>query len=121
MNLNLWKARKKELKLTFKRLAQISGIPKRTIEDIFSERTKNPRIDTIQAIEKALEISSLSSEKINAGALDSVSTSFNLSEKEKHLLELFNSLSENMKNLLIQTAENFVSASGNANNKVKRA
>lgn len=49
------------------------------------------------------------------------SASFNLSEKEKYLLELFNSLSENMQNLLIQTAENFVSASEKANNKVKRA
>lgn len=92
MNLNLWKTRKKELKLTFKRLAQISGIPKRTIEDIFSEHTKNPRIDTIQAIEKALEISSLSSEEINAGAVDSVS--IDLSAEELELIHNFRAIGD---------------------------
>ena len=37
-------------------LANISGLPLNTIRNIFSGRTKNPRIETIKAIEKVLEI-----------------------------------------------------------------
>lgn len=54
MDLSLFKARKKELKLTLDEISARSGVPKRTIEDIFRGSTKNPRIDTIRAIESAL-------------------------------------------------------------------
>ena len=45
---------KKEKKLTLQQIADLSGIPKRTVDDIFSGHTLNPRLDTIQAIERAL-------------------------------------------------------------------
>ena len=45
---------KKTLKITNEEISARSGIPKRTIEDIFRGKTKNPRIDTMQAIERAL-------------------------------------------------------------------
>ena len=48
------KQRKKELNLTFEGLSTLSGIPLRTLENIFHGITKHPRIDTIQAIERAL-------------------------------------------------------------------
>ena len=54
MDILAMKARKKELKMTLDELSAKSGIPKRTLEDIFREATKNPRIDTVQAIESAL-------------------------------------------------------------------
>lgn len=54
MDLSQLKQIKKEKKLTLKDIATLSGLPKRTVEDIFSGTTKNPRIDTITAIEKAL-------------------------------------------------------------------
>ena len=50
------KQRKKELKMTFEELSLASGIPLNTITDIFRGVTKNPRVDTMQAIERALGI-----------------------------------------------------------------
>jgi transcriptional regulator with XRE-family HTH domain len=50
------KAIKKQKKLTLQEIADASGIPKRTVDDIFSGKTKHPRIDTMQAIERALGI-----------------------------------------------------------------
>ena len=50
------KAIKKQKKLKLQDIADMSGIPKRTVDGIFSGKTKNPRIDTMQAIEKALGI-----------------------------------------------------------------
>ncbi len=47
---------KKEKKMTLQEIAENSGIPKRTVDQIFSGKTKNPRIDTMQAIERALGI-----------------------------------------------------------------
>lgn len=54
MDLEKWKKMKKEKKLTFDALAEKSNIPKRTLEDIFSGRTVEPRITTVEAIERAL-------------------------------------------------------------------
>ncbi len=44
----------KNNKITYKKLSALSGIPLTTLKYIFSGRTSTPRIDTIQAIEKAL-------------------------------------------------------------------
>ena len=54
MDISIMKARKKELKMTLDEISERSGIPKRTLEDIFRGATKNPRIDTMEAIERAL-------------------------------------------------------------------
>jgi transcriptional regulator with XRE-family HTH domain len=51
------KAKRKELKMTFEELSAKSGIPLRTLENIFHGVTKNPRVDTMYAIEKALSLS----------------------------------------------------------------
>ena len=56
MDIEHLKKVKKEKKITLDELSAKSGIPKRTIEDIFRGATKNPRIDTLQAIEHALGI-----------------------------------------------------------------
>lgn len=53
-NLEFYKTRKKELKLTNKKISNISGIPLRTVEDFFRGAYQNPRIDTVEAIERAL-------------------------------------------------------------------
>jgi len=49
---------RKEKKISFEKLSELSGIPKSTIEKVLLEITPHPRIDTVQAIEKALGISS---------------------------------------------------------------
>lgn len=56
MDLNLWKSKRKELNLRYEDLAKAAGVSKRTIEDIFRGYTSNPRIDTVEAIERALGI-----------------------------------------------------------------
>ena len=56
VNINKMKTRKRQMRLTYEDLSKRSGVPKRTIEDIFAERTVSPRIDTISAIEQALEL-----------------------------------------------------------------
>ena len=56
MDIEELKKIKKEKKLTLADISNLSGIPKRTVDDIFSGKTQNPRIDTMEAIEKALGI-----------------------------------------------------------------
>lgn len=61
MDLELWKKRRKELGLRYEDLAAKSGVSKRSIEDIFRGYTTTPRIDTVEAIERALGINEKSS------------------------------------------------------------
>lgn len=56
MDIQTLKARKKELNLTFEELSQRSGVPIQTLHNIFRGHTVNPRVDTMQAIERALGI-----------------------------------------------------------------
>ncbi len=46
----------KKNKMTYKYISEKTGIPEGTLKNIFSGFTKNPRIDTIQAIEEACGI-----------------------------------------------------------------
>lgn len=81
MNLELWKKIKKEKKLTNQGISEISGVPKRTIENIFSGNTPTPRTDTVEAIEKALGIKE--EQSINT-----------LSSKEKEIVDLLMQLDD---------------------------
>ena len=56
MNVELIKSKMKENKITQKQLSEKTGVPIQTIKYIFTGRTKYPRIDTVEAIEKALGI-----------------------------------------------------------------
>lgn len=56
MDIELWKKKKKELHLTLNDIADITDISISTLKDIFRGKTYSPRIDTVQAIEKALGI-----------------------------------------------------------------
>ena len=53
---SLIKSHLKSSGITYEQLSKESNIPLNTLKNIFSGRTKNPRIDTIQAIERALGI-----------------------------------------------------------------
>ena len=57
IDLELWKRRKKELHLNYDNIAELAGVSKRTVEDVFRGYTTTPRIDTVQAIERALGLS----------------------------------------------------------------
>lgn len=56
MDIDLWKIKKKELKLTNAQISISSGIPLRTVEAIFAGKTQFPRSDTVDAIETVLGI-----------------------------------------------------------------
>lgn len=58
----------KEHKITYKMLAEMSGVPESTLKNIFGGFTPNPRMDTIEAIERALGIN----EKSPPGGQESV-------------------------------------------------
>ena len=83
MDLLLWKQRKKELKLTNQAISDISGIPKRTVEDIFAGVTKFPRSDTVDAIENALGIGKDIEVDISAEEQAFIETFRQLTEDEK--------------------------------------
>lgn len=56
MDLEYWRAVKKQKKLTIEEIAKRANLPKGSVQNIFAGYVKNPRIDTVEAIEKALEI-----------------------------------------------------------------
>ena len=56
MNLELYKKVKKEKKMTIADIAAAANLPKGTVQNIFCGYIPNPRIDTIEAIERALGI-----------------------------------------------------------------
>ena len=61
--LELWKEQKQKLKLKYDDIAARSNIPKGTIQNIFAGYIDNPRIDTVQAIERALGLSEWTAEE----------------------------------------------------------
>lgn len=54
--LEIWRNRKKELGLTNKKIAEKANLPLRTVEQIMCGTVKSPRLDSVQAIERALEL-----------------------------------------------------------------
>ncbi|MBQ3019109.1 MAG: helix-turn-helix transcriptional regulator [Clostridia bacterium] len=56
MEIQAIKTHLKSNKITYEQLSEKSGIPLNTLKNIFSGRTPNPRVDTMQAIEAALEL-----------------------------------------------------------------
>ena len=56
IDLQLWKERKKALKLSLQDIANETGISISTLKDIFRGATTDPRIETVQRIEKVLGV-----------------------------------------------------------------
>lgn len=94
MDIEYLKKVKKEKKITLDEISAKSGIPKRTIEDIFRGATKNPRIDTMQAIERALGI-----EEENSPS--------DMTESETAWMELYYALTDENKDLLVKMISAF--------------
>ena len=81
-NLEVYKNKMTSLKMTQIELSEKSGVPLATLRCIFSKRVTNPRVETILAIEKALNIED-----------DSLAKPY-LTEQEEALLQSFRSLSK---------------------------
>ena len=82
------KAYMKEKNITYQDLSDMSNIPLNTLKNIFRGKTKNPRIDTLQAIERAL------------GMKEKTPPGNDLPEDVKQLVELVMELSEDEVNEL---------------------
>ena len=85
MDIEYLKKVKKEKKMTLDEISARSGIPKRTLEDVFRGATKHPRIDTVQAIEKALGIEKTPTEETE-GANEWMQLYYALTDENKALL-----------------------------------
>ena len=88
MDINDIKKHMKANKITYEVLSTNSGIPLNTLKNIFRGKTKNPRIDTMQAIEKAL-------------GLQNEKTPPQLSDGEEKLIELFRLVPQNQQDLVL--------------------
>lgn len=90
MNIEQLRLEKKRRKMTLQQIADLSGIPKRTVDDIFSGHTTNPRVNTLKAIENALGLSmERPAEKVNSNAEDRPVA---LSQEDKEILEIFSEI-----------------------------
>lgn len=88
MDIEYLKKVKKEKKMTLDEISEKSGIPKRTLEDIFRGATKNPRVDTLEAIEKALGIEKTPPEETE-GAQEWMQLYYSFNEENRVLLVKF--------------------------------
>lgn len=77
-------------KINYIQLSQMSGVPLNTLRNIFSGRTPNPRIDTMQAIERALGLTPTADE-IAQGV-----SNYNLTEDQDELLMLYDAIGDKL-------------------------
>ncbi|HIU79522.1 MAG TPA: helix-turn-helix domain-containing protein [Candidatus Coproplasma excrementipullorum] len=105
------KQRKKELRLTNAEVAQRANMSVRGIEDIFSGKVKNPRLDTMQALETALGLSDqVSDEERLAGVVDTKLERITALEEDMLIIfrEVGEKLGEPAQRVLITTGENLL-------------
>jgi len=91
MRLDYMNKRKKELKLTNQKLSELSGVPMGTLSKIMAGIIENPKLNTLQAIAKALECTiddfyDGSDEKEKSSATDEAGEAFVVSELEKQII-----------------------------------
>ena len=88
MEIQATKAYLKANKITYEQLSERSGRPLNTLKNIFSERTRHPRIDTVQAIERALGLAPTFTDEERALEL-SENHLIALSDDDRELINLF--------------------------------
>ena len=90
VNIETWNKARKQKGITLDDLAKQTDISISTIKDIFRGKTDNPRIDTVQAIERALGLSTeWTAEEVKAGVGNHPVT---LSQEEWEIIELFSEI-----------------------------
>ena len=97
MEIQAIKTYMKKEHITYDELAKRSGLSISTIKKIFSGISQYPRIDTMQAIEAALELN----QPLNFTEEETQT----LSNKEKELLSYFNLLPTTLQDQIIQIAK----------------
>lgn len=106
MNVEQLKIEKKKRKMTLQEISELSGIPKRTVDDIFSGHTKNPRIDTLNAIEKALGINSEWTAEEYANGVREFKKEI-VTADEDELLYIYRHLHPKLQDMLLNVARTF--------------
>lgn len=59
MDVTLLKQKKKELGLTYKQIANLAGLPLRTVENVFMQLSNHHHVETVQAIEAVLGLNQI--------------------------------------------------------------
>lgn len=94
VNIETWNKARKRKGLTLDDLAKQTDISISTIKDIFRGKTDNPRIDTVQAIERALGIQpQWTNEEIAEGVGN---YPISLSDEEHGWLDLLNRVEDEL-------------------------
>lgn len=103
---------RKRQNLSVAELAKKAQLPKGTIEKVLFGIVKNPRIDTMQAIERALGLSPsiFSEEDYSKGVTDEANIRVNTREYKWHELgvEVFETKGEEYYNTLVQMIEGII-------------
>lgn len=87
--MNKFNEERKKQHLTVEELATKANLPKATVEKILFNVVKNPRIDTVQAIEKALGLNQPTIEWTEADQAQGVGKyPIYFSNREKELIEI---------------------------------
>lgn len=98
MDIENIKQEMKRKKITQIELAKISNVPLQTVKYILTGRTPHPRIDTMQAIEKALGLA-------DGSPLENAKVGEMLNEKERRLITAFRGLVEPMQDIMLEQIE----------------
>lgn len=107
MEINKLNEERKRQGMSIAELAEKANLPKGTIEKILFGIVKNPRVDTMQAIERALGIApEWTEEEREAGIVDTTKVVLNANEME--LIDLYREIGrvhgEKMQQLLLAFA-----------------
>ncbi len=95
----------KDKKITYMRLSELSGVPLSTIKSVFCGKTKNPTIDTVNAIKRALGLDT--DEQINGIAQNYIT------QEEEKIIKIYRALDEKRKNYFMTFAEGLKYQSSN--------
>ena len=104
MNIDNLKKILKERKINYAKLSDLSGISINTIKSVFCGKTKNPTIDTVNAIKRALGLDT----DDNDGIVQNYIT-----QDEEKILKIYRALDEKRKNYFMTFAEGLKSQNEN--------
>ncbi len=113
LNIALWNKTRKEQKITLEILAEKSGIALSTLKEIFRGKTTTPRIDTVQAIERALGLAPTFTEEERALGL-SEQHLIAMSDKDRHRFHVLAFADETLGEDFVDTQINLLEMAANA-------
>lgn len=113
LNIALWNKTRKEQKITLEILAEKSGIALSTLKEIFRGKTTTPRIDTVQAIERALGLAPTFTEEERALGL-SEQHLIAMSDKDRHRFHVLAFADEQLGEDFVDAQINLLEMAANA-------